>query len=294
MLARDTELFTDLVVFLHKEQKREFPLISHNDVARFVDKVKESLKGAVLLKFDEGDGGCYEESLEFDHILDPLLKIATAHFLYHKAENLREIDINLLNPNTLRFNFIDNLVRDKEDVEMGYFQLIELSPSASTMIKDMCITQIDEMLSESYIRGVIKYYVNKMHMDADPLKRINSVINDRRKSPFKGMGYLYFALMNLFLKHIDKIFEEYIETHAINCVRDRCLNTMFIGFPTENEAIRSLRKFNYSFFFPAWGLIGKIRSASKGGRVLRPWKGKLSLSHEGKLLWSRPETLLEM
>jgi hypothetical protein len=45
---------------------------------------------------------------------------------------------------------------------------------------------------------------------------------------------------------------------------------------------------------PAWGLTAKVRTGTRGGRVLRPWRGKLYINIEGHLQWERPESRIDM
>lgn len=74
----------------------------------------------------------------------------------------------------------------------------------------------------------------------------------------------------------------------------RCLNTAILGFTEKEETQQFNKIINFDIVLPAWGLTAKVHSANKGGRVLRPWKGKIYINMEGRLQWERPESIIDM
>ena len=66
----------------------------------------------------------------------------------------------------------------------------------------------------------------------------------------------------------------------------------FIGYPSKKDALNTLKNIDLDTILPAWGLFSKVHTASKGGKVHRPWKGKLSINSDGLLKWVRPKSLV--
>jgi len=102
--------------------------------------------------------------------------------------------------------------------------------------------------------------------------------------------------MDLYLDHFDSfIFEALNKSElGLNTFWSRTLNTVIIGFTDKKTALRFSEVVQLNNILPAWGLTAKVLSASRNGRVLRPWSGKLYINSEGMLQWKRPESILEM
>lgn len=100
--------------------------------------------------------------------------------------------------------------------------------------------------------------------------------------------------MDLYLEHLDYFIYETINKSGLNCFWSRCLNTAILGFTDKKTVFKLNDILQLHIVLPAWGLTAKVRSGTRGGRVLRPWQGKLYINTEGHLQWERPESIIEM
>ena len=272
----ENNFFISLVEMLYKERKSDYPLISSNDVERFIQRIDSMVD--------------YPDNNLYDPIVDPLVKTSLAHFLYLKKNGLSTVDINLFHPNLLRLNFIDNIVKDGRSY--GYINLYEITLGTSTISTEKIYDKIDNLVVNKYIKRILYYNVSKLQSKGDPLTIMLDYMSSKKTNPFNGMGILYFIIMDLYLENLDNIFYESIQRLGLNCMILRCLNTFFIGYPSKKDALNTMKNIDFDIILPAWGLFSKVRTASKGGKVLRPWKGKLSINHDGLLQWVRPESLV--
>lgn len=102
--------------------------------------------------------------------------------------------------------------------------------------------KVDQFLMNPILKRVVASFVEKMQGEGDPLKRMFSFMQRKRK-PTRGMGLLYFMLMDLYIENIDSILYESIQQFELKCFWSRCLNMVFLGFPTEKDAINALDVF---------------------------------------------------
>lgn len=152
---------------------------------------------------------------------------------------------------------------------------------------------VDALLQNQIIKRLVDSFVNKLQVDGDQVDRILGFVQTKRK-PTKGIGLLYFWLMDLYLEHLDYFIYETINKSGLNCFWSRCLNTAILGFTDKKTVFKLNDILQLHIVLPAWGLTAKVRSGTRGGRVLRPWQGKLYINTEGHLQWERPESIIEM
>lgn len=265
----------------------EYPLISSIDINNFKDRMTSFSNNGI------GDGILY------DPILEPLVQSSLAHFLYMKKnridfkgyENGEELPDKMpFHPNYIRFRFMDSLIANKASVTLDSFQLYDFSPSTTYMSRDKLMLKVNELFENSIIKELVYSFFKKLQVDGD---RILGFVQTKTK-PTRGIGLLYFILMDLYLEHVDYFIYESINKSRLNCFFVRCLNTAILGF-TDKRTVPKLKKIlNLDCVLPAWGLTVKVRTGSKGGKVLRPWRGKLYINIEGHLQWERPESIIDM
>lgn len=74
---------------------------------------------------------------------------------------------------------------------------------------------------------------------------------------------------------MDPFIIDVLRKADLKCFWVRSLNTAFLGFSDEKKPARDILLLD--IILPAWGLTAKVRSGSKGGKVIRPWNGKPTL-----------------
>lgn len=202
-------------------------------------------------------------------------------------------DLMAFHPNYIRFAFMDNLIANKASVTLGSFKLYDFSPSTAFMDRDKLMQKVNELLQNPILEALLYSFVKKLQVDGDPLDRILGFVQTKTK-PTRGIGLLYFILMDLYLEHVDYFIYETINKSGFNCFWARCLNTAIIGFTDKRTVPKFNKILKLDSVLPAWGLTAKVRTGTRGGRVLRPWQGKLYINMEGHLQWERPESLIDM
>jgi hypothetical protein len=100
--------------------------------------------------------------------------------------------------------------------------------------------------------------------------------------------------MDLYLDNLDSFIFEALNqsTLVLTTFWSRTLNTVIIVFTDQKTAVRFGEVVQLNNLLPAWGLSAKVLSASRNGRVLRPWNGKLYINSEGVVQWKRPESII--
>lgn len=272
----------------------EYPLISSIDRKNFKDRMTSFS--------NNGIGEDIGSDMLYDPIMEPLVQSSLAHFLYMKkncidfkgyenGDNLP--DIMPFHPNYIRFRFMDSLIANKASVTLGSFKLYDFSPSTTYMSRDKLMLKVDELLQNPIIKELVYSFFKKLQVDGDTLDRILGFVQTKTK-PTRGIGLLYFILMDFYLEHVDHFIYESINKSGLNCFLGRCLNTAILGF-TDKRTVPKLNKILLlDCALPAWGLTAKVRTGTRGGRVLRPWRGKLYINIEGHLQWERPESIIDM
>ncbi|KAF5177853.1 hypothetical protein FRX31_032561 [Thalictrum thalictroides] len=71
------------------------------------------------------------------------------------------------------------------------------------------------------------------------------------------------------------------------------LNSAVLGFTDKKTVLKLNEILQLPIVLTAWGLTAKVRSCNRGGKILRPWHGKLYISTEGLLKWERPESIID-
>ena len=94
-------------------------------------------------------------------------------------------------------------------------------------------------MEDSTIRALVESFVLKLQLDKDsnPLDRILGVVQTKRK-PTRGLGLLYFILMDFYLENIDHIINETIKKSGLNCFWGRCLNSAILGFSDDKKKVQ--------------------------------------------------------
>lgn len=279
-------LYFYLLEEIYRQNSNEFPLISGVDIKCFMERMTDlSNNGSEVTA----------NTLLYDPIMEPLVQSALAHFLFMKKNNLETPDIKAYHPNYLRFAFLDKLIANKASVTLGSFKLYEITPSTASMERGKLMQKVDDLLLNRTLKALVESFVKKLQVDRDrdPLERILGFVQTKKK-PTRGLGLLYFILMDLYLEYIDSVIYETIYKSGLNCFWGRCLDTAILGFTEDKKTVQYHDILQLHIVLPAWGLTAKVRSGSKGGRVIRPWNGKLYINKEGHLQWVRPESIIEM
>lgn len=225
----------------------------------------------------------------YDPIMEPLVQSALAHYLFMKKRKLENPNIKAFHPNFLRFKFMDKLVASKATVTLGSFQLLEIKPSTASMDKGKLIQKIEELVLNRTLRALVATFVHKLKIekDGDPLDKILGFVQSKNKTT-KGLGLLYFIFMDLYIGLVDPFIIDTINKADLKCFWARCLDTAFLGFSDEKKPAKLKDILQQHIVLPAWGLTAKVRSGSRGGRVIRPWNGKLYIDREGHLKFHIP------
>lgn len=111
-------------------------------------------------------------------------------------------------PNSI-FRFMDSLIANKASVTLGSFKLYDFSPSTTT---DKLMLKVNELLQNPIIKELVYSFLKlkkKLQVDGDTLDRILEFVQTKTK-PTKGIGLLYFLLMDLYLEHVDYFLYESI------------------------------------------------------------------------------------
>lgn len=270
-------LFVYLIEELYKVEKNSFPLISEVDVRSFVERMNTL------------QNECQVPDKIYDPIMEPLVQSALAHLLFMKDRKMESPNIKAFHPNFLRFEFIEKLVASKASVTLGSFQLMEIKPSTASMDKGKLIQTVEELVLNRTLRALVATFVNKLQIekDGDPLDKILGFVHSKNQTT---KGLLYYIFLDLYMANVDPFIIDMLHKRDLKCFWVRCLNTAFLGFSDEKKPAKLQDLLN--IVLPAWGLTAKVRSGSKGGRVIRPWNGKLYIDREGHLQWLRPESIL--
>lgn len=272
------ELFLSLVDMCYEVNKSEFPLISKSDLHAFKNRMEECDKGDV--------DGCQL----YDPIMSPLVQFSLSHLLYMKKMRIEQPNITAFHPNYLKFYFFDKLIYSKSDVTFGAFKLLEITPGAASIDQKLLMIKVDDLIQNPTLRAMIYIFVCQLQVDKDkdPLEKVLGYLKNKRQTT----GLIYFILIDLYLEHLDKVVLDIIQKGGQKCIWVRCLNTALLCFPDLNRSSNDLLQMD--IVLPAWGLTAKATSVNRGGRIIRPWRGKLYINCEGHLQWCRPESIIEI
>jgi len=290
---------SELALFLtcldhnYKINSSDYPLISSIEINGFKERITSFSNNGI------GEMGC---DIIYDPLMEPLVQSSLAHLLYIKKkridfkqyENGEEIpDLIPFHPNYVRFDFMDTIIANKASVTLGSFKLYDFSPSTASMDRDKLMVKVDDLLCNPILEGLVYSSIKKLQVEGNTLDRILGFLQTNRK-PTRGIGILYFILMDLYLEHLDYYIYDTINKYKLNCFWGRCLNTAILGFTDKRTVPKVNKVLKLDSVLPAWGLTAKVRAGSKGGRVIRPWRGKLYINIEGHLQWERPESIIDM
>lgn len=194
-------------------------------------------------------------------------------------------DLKAYHPNYIRLGFMDNLIANKSSVTLSYFRFYEFYPSTASMDRDKLLFKVRQLLMNPTLILLVESFVRKLQVDSDPLARILDVVKSK-KNPTRGLGLLYFMFMDLYIEHIDFIMYESLHQFGSNGFWARCLNIGLLGF-TNHKTFKENDMLD--LILPAWGLTAKVRSGSKGGKILRPLRSRIweLFRREGRSVCSR-------
>lgn len=138
---------------------------------------------------------------------------------YENGDNLP--DIMPFHPNYIRFRFMDSLIANKASVTLGSSKLYDFSPSTTFMSRDKLTLKVNELLQNLIIKELVYSFLKKLQVGGD---RILGFIQTKTK-PTRGIGLLYFILMDLYLEHVDYFIYESINKSGLSCFWGRCTTT---------------------------------------------------------------------
>lgn len=276
------KLFFDLIDRHYQRNSSEYPLISSNELKCFKDRLTDlSNKDIISEAADK----------LYDPILDSLVRSSLADLLYIKKNGIDFQDFVEFHPNYIRFRFLDNLIVTKSSVTLGSFKLLEFSPSAASMDCGKLMQKVEDFLHNPILKIMVNSFVRKLQVEGDQLERLIGFVKTKRK-PTRGLGLLYFILMDLYLDNIDKFIHSVINKLGLNCFWCRSLDTAILGF-TDGKTVKQFNEvLQLHIALPTWGLTARVRSGTRGGKVLRPLNGKLYINKEGILQWKRPDSII--
>lgn len=281
-----TELlsFFEIMDLNYKNHSSEYPMITCTEIKCFKDRMTDLSNNVI------------DSDTIYDPIMEPLVQSSLANFLYIKkySSNTKLPYLKEFHPNYVRYQFMDQLIENKTSVTLGFLKLYEFNPGTSSM--DICKLKIkvDSLLVNPILKILVNSYILKLQVGSDQIDRILDFVQTKKK-PTKGIGLLYFLLMDLYLEHLDLFIYETLNAFNLkNCFWSRCMNSAVLGFTDKKTVLKFNEILQLPFVFTAWGLTAKVRSCNRGGKVLRPWRGKLYISTEGVLQWERPESIIEI
>lgn len=295
---------SELALFLacleqnYKSNPSDFPLISSIDISNFKSRITSISNNEIA--DDIGSDMLYDHN-----IMIPLVQSSLAHFLYMKKNRIefkwsengdgeQLPEIKPFHPNFVRFRFLDNLTANKATVTLDSFKLYDFSTSTNYMDWDKFKIKLNELVKDPIIKDFVYcFFSTKLQGDGMSSIRILDilVLIKIKKNSDRGLGLLYFILMDLYLEHVDYHIYESINVSGLNCFWGRCLNTAILGFTDKRTAPKLDKILKLDCVLPAWGLTATVCTGTKGGRVFRPWRGKLYINKEGHLQWERPESI---
>ena len=167
-------------------------------------------------------------------------------------------------PNYIRFRFMDHLVTNKASVTLGSFIFYDFSPSTVFIDRKKLMLKVVELVHNPRLEALVYFFVKKLQADGD------RILGFAQTKPTRRIGLLYFMLMDLYLEHLDLYIHEKMNNTEFHCFWARCLNTGLMGFTDKKTIPKVVNMLKFDGALPAWGLTAKVRTGSRGGRVLRP------------------------
>lgn len=140
-------------------------------------------------------------------------------------------------------------------------------------------------MEDPLIIDLVFSFVNKLIVNESTLVK---------KKGTNRLGLLYFVFMDLYLEELDPLIQGEIYNSGLNSYWYRCLNTAIIGFYDLKRDKKLIDLMKFDILLPEWGLTAKIRTGKRGGRILRPWHGRLFINKAGHLQWERPESVIQL
>ncbi|KAE9584338.1 hypothetical protein Lalb_Chr00c21g0405601 (mitochondrion) [Lupinus albus] len=278
------DFFIMLIYQVYMAENPPFPLISDFDVGVFMDRMES-------MGYNECD---VPDNQLYDPIMEPLIRSALAHLLYIEKKSLEGPNHSkAFHPNLFKLNFMEYLIASKGTVTFCAFRIFEFKPCSASMDKSKLILKVEALIPNPTIRRLLAIFINNLKIDKeeDPIDKIVGSVQSKKKAA-KGRDYLYYILMDLYLEEFDPFIIDVLLKSDLKCIWERCLDTAFLGFSDEKRPYNLKDILQLQALLPAWGLTANVRSCIKGGRVIRPWNGKLYLNCEGRLQWVRPESTI--
>lgn len=239
---------------------------------------------------------------ELDPLVEPLISASMAHFLNILINGLHEGEWKVpedygkwnYNPNSALYDHLDRVANKKESSYLGAIHLFEFAFSSATLDRDKMIRNMNYWIESPVLSALLSSFVGKLQIDGTTNERIKSFVKTRRSGRTRGLGLLYFIALERYLTVVDKYVTDSLAEHQIQGWWDRCLSTGVFGFRNRKAALKAHQLIALDKVLPAWGLSAKVSKTSKGGRVLRPYRGKLLIEAEGKLNWQHPKDVVDL
>jgi hypothetical protein len=84
------------------------------------------------------------------------------------------------------------------------------------------------LLQNPVIKRIVAIFITQLKKDGQTYDQILGFKLAKRAD--KGIGLLYFILMELYLQPLESIIFEYQEEHQLKFLWSRCMNVAFMGF----------------------------------------------------------------
>lgn len=164
----------------------------------------------------------------------PLILTTLAYFIYYKKYgiNIEEWGDKPFNPNYIRFEFLDVLVRKYRSVKYTTFKLYEFLPSTGFLSKSKLMTEIEKLIDSPLIKAFVESFLNKSNVNNEDFPKMEKVVDFvQTKTRTRGMRLWYFILIDLYLDHtcMDSFVQDMIIQSKNKCFWDRSLNVAVVG-----------------------------------------------------------------
>lgn len=274
-----------LLDLMRREYKvsMDYNSIDEVNIKRFEDRITD-LSNHDVMKYEDG---------MYYPIMEPLVQSSLAHLLYILKHNIEFSSFKGYNPNDIRFRCIENLVHSKAHLTLCSIKFLTISPSTTSIDREKLMRKVNDLLKNPILHGMVEHFTKKLQIEGNQFERILDY-QIHEKDPTRGLGELYFILMDLYLEFLDYIVLDTIKKSGCNAFWWRCTNTAVMGYLDKQSALKLKRSLPLSEILSVWGLTAKVSSGTSGGRILRPFKGMLYLTPESHIQWERPSNLIEV
>lgn len=120
---------------------------------------------------------------------------------------------------------------------MGALHLFEFSFSSSTLDLEKLISNIVKWVEAPVLKGMLTSFVGNLQIEGSTRERIQSFVKTRRRGLTRGLGLLYFLVLEEYLSVVDKYVLDALAEHQIKGWWDRSFSTgvLHLAFLTESR-----------------------------------------------------------